>query len=261
MKKTNTPSTDGFHDFRNARLTLSPKNGRATILVPILLLLLLMGTTTLAAGCGSTPGSSNGTGTGTETSTKPGTTDTAAASESTSPEASSATSSATSSAASSDASSATNAASPEPSRSGTKFPDFSMKDLDGNTVDQSLFANKDLTMVNIWGTFCPPCIDEMPALGKLAKVMASDYNAQLVGIVVDITDDGTLALSKEILGKSDATHLNLIPDQAVTDFLKQFEYVPTTLFVDKEGYIVSQPVVGGHSYADYLVLVKDLLKK
>jgi len=149
----------------------------------------------------------------------------------------------------------------EQKRSGTKFPDFSMRDLDGNVVDQTLFASHDLTLINIWGTFCPPCIDEMPDLGKLAKVMESDYQAQLVGLVVDISDAETLALAKEILSQSNADHLNLMPDQAVSEFLSQFEYVPTSLFVDKDGYVVGQPIVGGHSYGDYLVLVKDMLGK
>ncbi len=248
MKKIISLSADGFPDPRNVRRVPSRKNGRLPFLVPLLLLILLTGMTTLAAGCGraSVPPESPGTATspsitpGDATASANATTETPPAAETAAPEPS---------------------ATPEPPRSGTKFPDFSMKDLDGNIVDQSLFANKDLTMVNIWGTFCPPCIDEMPDLGKLSKVMASDYNAQLVGLVVDISDEDTLALAKEILSQSDATHLNLIPDEAVTEFLKQFEYVPTTLFVDKDGYILSQPVVGGHSYADYLVLVKDLLKK
>ncbi len=150
---------------------------------------------------------------------------------------------------------------PKPGRSGTKFPDFAMQDLDGNTVDHTIFSGRDLTMVNMWGTFCPPCIAEMPDLGKLAKVLESDYNAQLIGLVVDIGDAETLALAKDILSRSKAAHLNLIPDAGVSEFLQQFEFVPTTFFIDKDGYILGQPVVGGHSYGDYLVLVKDLLGK
>ncbi len=150
---------------------------------------------------------------------------------------------------------------PKPERSGTKFPDFSMQDLDGNVFDQTIFAGSELTMVNMWGTFCPPCIDEMPDLGKLAKVLESDYNARLIGLVVDIGSEDTLALAKEILDRSEAAHLNLIPDEAVSGFLQQFEFVPTTFFIDKEGYVLGQPVVGGHSYGDYLVLVKNLLGK
>ena len=40
---------------------------------------------------------------------------------------------------------------------------FETTDLDGNTVNSAdLFAASKLTMINIWGTFCGPCISEMP---------------------------------------------------------------------------------------------------
>ncbi len=170
----------------------------------------------------------------------------------------------TTSAATAEPDTTTSAATAEPSaseRSGTRFPDFEMTTLTGEKVDQSIFAEKDLTMVNIWATSCPPCINEMPDLGKLSEVMQSDYNAQLIGIVVDVRDEDTLNLASEILSQSEAKHMNLLPDEGVFNFLSQYEYVPTTLFIDKEGYLLTKPVVGGHSYGDYLVMVKDLVKQ
>ena len=35
---------------------------------------------------------------------------------------------------------------------------FSATDLNGNAVDQSVLVEYDLTMVNVWATFCGPCI-------------------------------------------------------------------------------------------------------
>ena len=43
-----------------------------------------------------------------------------------------------------------------------------MTDFDGNEVDKSLFEGHRPTMVNIWATFCNPCLSEMPELGELA---------------------------------------------------------------------------------------------
>jgi len=146
-------------------------------------------------------------------------------------------------------------------RSGTKFPDFEMTDLNGNKLTQSIFAERDLTMINIWATSCPPCIDEMPDLGELSTLLEKDYNSQLIGIVVDVQDQDTLSLAVEILSQSRAEHLNFLPDEAVYNFISEYNYVPTTLFVDSEGYILSKPVVGGHSLADYLVMIKNLLDK
>ena len=47
-------------------------------------------------------------------------------------------------------------------------PAFTTEDLDGNEVTESILKDKDVTMINIWGTFCPPCIEEMPELAKLS---------------------------------------------------------------------------------------------
>lgn len=46
--------------------------------------------------------------------------------------------------------------------------DFTTTDLEGNSIDQTIFADYPLTMVNVWATFCTPCLNEMPDLGELA---------------------------------------------------------------------------------------------
>ena len=68
------------------------------------------------------------------------------------------------------------------------FGTFSAKDLDGNEVTQEIFASNKLTMVNIWATFCGPCINEMPDLGELAAEYA-DKGVGIVGIPLDVTDE------------------------------------------------------------------------
>lgn len=53
-----------------------------------------------------------------------------------------------------------------------EFASFTSMDLDGNEVNQSIISEADLTILNIWGTFCGPCISEMPDLGELADEYA-----------------------------------------------------------------------------------------
>ena len=45
---------------------------------------------------------------------------------------------------------------------------FEGTDLEGNKVSQEVFTQSKLTMVNVWATFCNPCLNEMPGLGELA---------------------------------------------------------------------------------------------
>ena len=131
--------------------------------------------------------------------------------------------------------------------SGSAMPAFTAKDLDGNTVTESIFSDKDLTVVNIWGTFCGPCIREMPELGAWAKDMPD--NVQLIGLVIDIAGDEDTEhhdLAVSIMQNADADFIQLVANQDFADILKDVYGVPTTMFVDKEGNIVGDPIIGAN---------------
>ena len=127
-----------------------------------------------------------------------------------------------------------------------KFAEFTTNDIDGNEVTESIFANKDLTVVNIWGTFCGPCINEMPELGAWEKELPD--NVQIVGLIVDIssTDNETqIAAAKQITEKADVGFVNLIGGNGDFDeLIGSIVGVPTTIFVDKSGNIVGEIIVG-----------------
>lgn len=126
------------------------------------------------------------------------------------------------------------------------FSEFTTNDINGNEVTESIFANKDLTVVNIWGTFCGPCINEMPELGAWEKELPD--NVQIVGLIVDIssTDNETqIAAVKQITEKADAGFVNLIGGNGAFDeLISSIVGVPTTIFVDKSGNIVGEIIVG-----------------
>lgn len=133
----------------------------------------------------------------------------------------------------------------EQADSGAKMPAFTATDLNGSTVTESIFSEKDLTVVNIWGTFCGPCVGEMPELGTWAQEMPD--NVQLIGLVIDVageedTEHRDLAVS--IMEKAGADFIQIIANQDFADILKDIYGVPTTIFVDKEGNIVGDSIIG-----------------
>jgi len=137
-----------------------------------------------------------------------------------------------------------------PSQDGPSLPAFSAQDIYGQAVDNSLFADHDLTMLNIWGTFCSPCIREMPDLGELAAAMPA--GTQLMGLVGDALNEENIALAQSITQESGAAFTQIVPDQALFDFLNNnIVAYPTTLFIDSAGHIVGEPVIGMHSRAQY----------
>ncbi|MGO5114073.1 TlpA disulfide reductase family protein [Candidatus Avoscillospira sp. LCP25S3_F1] len=144
---------------------------------------------------------------------------------------------------------------------------FTAQDLEGNDVDDSIFDNYDVTMVNVWGTFCGPCIQEMPDLGKLAEDYAGK-GLQIVGIVSDATDyeggypEETVALAKEIVEETGADYLHLLPSQDLLDrVLSSIQVVPTTFFVDSEGNQLGGIVTGSKSYDEWTALFDKKLEE
>ena len=140
-----------------------------------------------------------------------------------------------------------------------QMPKFTSKDLKGNTVTENIFAEKDLTVLNIWGTFCNPCIEEMPELGEWAETMPD--NVQLIGLICDIEseDDNThYDLAVQIMEKSEADFTQIIINKDFENIIKWVIGVPTTLFIDKNGNIVGEPIIGA-DVDGYKKFVEDYL--
>ncbi len=125
------------------------------------------------------------------------------------------------------------------------FLEFTAKDFNGNNVDQSVFANTKLTMMNVWATFCNPCIKEMPDLGELAAAGGTDY--QIIGVCADL--DGTedmLTVAKDLVSETNANYLHLQPSEVLLPVLTATSAVPVTFFFDSEGRLVGQGIAGAH---------------
>lgn len=141
----------------------------------------------------------------------------------------------------------------------TQIPAFTAKDLEGNTITEDIFAEKDLTVVNIWGTFCMPCVGEMPELGEWSKAMPD--NVQIVGLICDIAGENDTEhhdLAVTITEKAGVEFTNIIANEDWNDIMSWVIGVPTTLFVDKNGNIVGNPIVGA-DVQGYKAFVEDYL--
>lgn len=119
---------------------------------------------------------------------------------------------------------------------------FSTYDMEAQPVDESIFSGYDLTMVNIWATWCGYCVQEMPELAKLKDMLPENVN--LITICDDATTETELAYN--ILQQTGATNFQtLMGTQEIYDqFLYQVYAFPTTYFLDSEGNPVGEPIVG-----------------
>ncbi len=153
----------------------------------------------------------------------------------------------------------------ESSRQVTVFEDFTAQDLDGNPVDESIFADCDVTMINLWGTFCGPCLQEMPDLGEIADEYA-DKGFQIVGICTDAVNlDGEILEDVVETAKADAQetgadYLHIVPvGEIFTDLLPRVTGVPTTIFVDSKGQQIGLADIGAKDKDAWIQVIEEKL--
>ncbi|QZY53666.1 TlpA family protein disulfide reductase [Crassaminicella profunda] len=133
--------------------------------------------------------------------------------------------------------------------------EFKAKDLEGNEVTNDIFSENNMTVVNIWGTFCGPCVEEMPELDKLQKEL-KDKKVKVVGIVSDKAVEEAKNITKEI------SYTNIIPDEVLENqIVNRFDYVPVTLFVNNKGEIMKKFIPGGSDYETFKKIIEELLEK
>ena len=144
------------------------------------------------------------------------------------------------------------------------FGDFSAETLTGETVTEAIFAEADLTIVNLWGTFCGPCIGEMPTLGMLHEELE---NVQVLGIVLDCNDQfggadpAQVKVALDIMAQSGASYPSLVLNESLAVIgMANFQYIPTTLFVDNEGNLVGTEIVGALDEASWRETIAERLE-
>ena len=142
------------------------------------------------------------------------------------------------------------------------FHDFKGKDLDGNDVDDSLFAQNKVTVVNFWFSGCKPCVEELSKLNELNDKL-KEMGGEVVGINTDTLDDNQDGIkeAKEILKAKGASYKNLTfdSDSTVGKYAGDIMAFPTTVLVDKDGNIVGDPFMGGiDDPSNYEQLMKQI---
>lgn len=136
-----------------------------------------------------------------------------------------------------------------------QIPDFTVLDIDGNTVQLSDFAGKPI-IVNFWATWCGPCKNEMPYFQN----MYEKYGDSVVFMMVNATDGDrdTVDKVKEYIADNGYTFpvycdtkLNAITTYGVYAF-------PSTLLINADGSIYDARV-GGVTQVMLERMIKGLL--
>ena len=148
----------------------------------------------------------------------------------------------------------------------TDLSNLQTKDIDGKEFSSKDFANYDLTMVNVFATWCSPCVQEIPDLAEIQKEM-KDKGVNIVGVVTDTVDQTgenreALEKAKLIRERSKAEYPFLIPDQSnFNGSLSGIQAFPETFFVDKKGQIVGETYSGSRNKKAWIEIIEKELAK
>lgn len=141
------------------------------------------------------------------------------------------------------------------------FLTFEANTVEGESWNSDKFADSKLTMINVWGTYCNPCLSEMPDLGEIA----SEYDAaefQLIGVICDVLegdDEKNIELAKELIEDTKAAYPHLLLNESLyMSFMGAVSAVPTTFFVRQDGSLIGY-LTGAQSKDNWKTLIDQLL--
>ncbi|MEE8469722.1 MAG: redoxin domain-containing protein [Dehalococcoidia bacterium] len=116
-------------------------------------------------------------------------------------------------------------------REGQLAPDFTLVDLEGNTIRLSDYRGKTV-FLNFWATRCPPCRAEMPEIESLYQEY-KDRDVVVIGI--DLLEPETTVRQYVEHGGFNWTFVIETTGEVANDY--RVAAIPISFFVDREGII------------------------
>ena len=137
--------------------------------------------------------------------------------------------------------------------------DFELTDIEGNAITKAEFKGKVL-IVDVWGTWCPPCRAEIPHFVALVKNY-KEKGLEIVGLNSEGGDEEEALKKVQAFHKENGMNYRCaLINKSTQDQIPNLEGFPTTLFIDRAGKIRAK-VVGPHDYDTLEMFVTRLLEE
>lgn len=138
---------------------------------------------------------------------------------------------------------------------------FEATTVEGEEITSEIFADSKLTMLNVWATYCNPCLKEMPDLGEIAATYDT-AEFQMIGIVSDVAEGAAeedIEYVKDLIVQTKATYPHIILSESLyINLVGAVEAVPTTFFVNSKGELLGY-TVGAQSKEAWEELISQIL--
>jgi len=142
---------------------------------------------------------------------------------------------------------------------GVAVPEFSLPSLEGEKITMSEQRGKVL-LINLWATWCPACIEEMPSMERLYQDLKKrDVPFDMLAMNIDSSNVKEL---KEFARKMNITFPILYDRSKNVPYLFKSLGIPETYIVDKKG-VIRKKIIGGYDWdrPDTRQLIDKLLKE
>ncbi len=131
-----------------------------------------------------------------------------------------------------------------PVDTGGRVPAYGAPDLRGDTVDLASLRGR-VVLLNVWATWCKPCVKEMPALQRLHEML----DPEGLSVVAVSVDNAALSLGtadgdvRSFVDEYGITFTVLLDPQSRIESVFQVTGLPMTFVIDRDG-ILRKKVLG-----------------
>ena len=120
-----------------------------------------------------------------------------------------------------------------------KLPNITITDLQGKPVNIIEAAGTEkITVLSFWATWCSPCKRELDAIMELYPEWTEKYNMQLLAISID--NSRMMSQVKPMVEEKGWEFPVLMDSKQELQHALEFQAVPQTFVIDKEGNIIFQ---------------------
>ncbi len=118
-----------------------------------------------------------------------------------------------------------------------EMPDLVLPHADGSgELDLRAATEGKVALVDLWATWCVPCVAELPHLQQLSDELPEE-DFLMLGIVLESGDAEGVA---EFVADKDITYPNVMGSDAARDAFGPFLGYPTKYLIDKEGKLIKR---------------------
>lgn len=152
----------------------------------------------------------------------------------------------------------------------TIFQTLDTVDLDGNSITTESLSTVKLNVINVWASWCGPCVAEIPEIEKVWQEIQSGGEVAIYGMPLEFDASTGLILKglssteesviKDLMDENSVTYSQILANEEMIEQLLLITGFPTTFFVDQEGNLVGKPMIGAASARQWKMEIEDRLE-